>query len=89
MKHRFKPLRLANESDASGQIGVVCCVTKKRAKWNDACRAGWVADLNGKAFVAYYSPEGRALAEAPSGPDANAERARMDDADYHARQLNA
>ncbi len=55
---RFQPLRVYQGS--AGELTVICTKTKARAVWNDAARAGWVADLNGKAFAAYYSPEGRA-----------------------------
>ncbi len=62
----FDPLKPA--AGSAGELIVVCLVTKARAVWNDAARAGWVADLNGKAFAAYYSPEGRACAIAAPSP---------------------
>lgn len=62
-KHKFMSLRPGVEDEWSGAIGVQCCETKRRMAWNDACRAGWVADLNGKPFYAYYSPEGLQIAK--------------------------
>ena len=58
--HKFQALKPASRdpNEASGQIGVVCKVTGVRLPWNQAADAGWVADLNGEAFNAYYSPEG-------------------------------
>lgn len=58
-----KALALANEHDWGGQLQICCRETKQRMAWNDACRAGWVADLNGEPFNAYYSPEGLRVAQ--------------------------
>lgn len=59
---RFVPLRVYEGS--AGTLLITCLATKRRAIWNEAARAGWVGDLNGKAYAAYYSPEGRAKASA-------------------------
>lgn len=53
---RLEKLKLA--TGTAGIITVVCAQTGARAIWNDAAAAGWVADLDGKAFNAYYSPAG-------------------------------
>ncbi len=55
----FRFAKLDTYQGSAGEITVICTVTKARAVWNDAARAGWVADLNGKAYAAYYSPAGR------------------------------
>ena len=60
-KFNFIPLMPA--SAAGESLDVICCITKARMKWGEARRAGWVADMNGRAFVSYYSPEGRETAE--------------------------
>lgn len=55
---RLSPLTVQGPDDsAKGSIQVICKGTGKRLPWNAAARAGWVADLNGPAFSAYYSPE--------------------------------
>lgn len=55
---RLQPLTVFGPDDsAAGSINVVCKATGKRLPWNAAARAGWVADLNGEPFNAYYSPE--------------------------------
>jgi hypothetical protein len=56
MKYNFTPLQL--KEGTAGTIIVVCKATGRRLPWNRAVLAGWVADSNGEAFRAYYSPEG-------------------------------
>lgn len=66
---RLSPLTITGPDDSSkGSILVTCCVTKARLPWNDAARAGWAADLDGKPFAAYYSPTGARKAERMAAP---------------------
>lgn len=63
---RLRPLTVSGSDDsAAGSITVTCSATGKRLPWNDAARSGWVADLNGPAFNAYYSPEAIAAGKLP------------------------
>jgi len=55
-KNNFQPLR--PYEGTAGSIMVTCKATGRRAQWNKAALEGWQADLNGKPFDAYYSPEG-------------------------------
>jgi hypothetical protein len=52
------------EKSAAANISIFCIETGKQMPWNSAARAGWVADLDGPAYQAYYSPEGLALKQA-------------------------
>jgi hypothetical protein len=66
---RLKPLEIyGDDNSAKGSIDVRCAKTGKRMRWNDAARAGWVADLDGPAFNAYYSPEGIQQLKGGSAP---------------------
>ena len=58
---RLANLELKPEGTASAGCAVVCVVTGAQLSWNAASKAGWVADLDGKAFVDYYSPKGLAI----------------------------
>ena len=58
---RLVPLKAESEGSASAQCAVVCVVTGEKLSWNSAADKGWVADLDGKAFIDYYSPEGLAI----------------------------
>ena len=53
---KLEPLKFSRGT--AGTIKVVCKATGKRLPWNEAVLQGWVADLDGRAFGAYYSPEG-------------------------------
>ena len=62
--HKFQALKLCGPDDsAAGSCYIRCLYSGHIVKWNEAVRAGWVADDNGEAYVAYYSPEGRAYLE--------------------------
>lgn len=55
----LKPLKITAPDDSStGSVNVKCKSTGHRLPYNQAARSGWVADLDGPAFNAYYSPEG-------------------------------
>ena len=57
---RNVPLELMPENSASAGQYIRCIQTGKTLPWNEASKAGWVADLDGKAYLDYYSPEGLA-----------------------------
>jgi hypothetical protein len=57
-KVRLVPLDLKPEGTASAGQYIKCIQTGVQKSWNEAAKAGWVADLDGKAYLDYYSPEG-------------------------------
>lgn len=62
--YKFRPLDVQpDENSASATISIRCNYSGEVARWNDAARAGWVADLNGKPFKAYYNAASRAMLE--------------------------
>ena len=56
-----------------GAVYILCAVTGATVAWNRAAELGWVLDRKGKAFQAYYSPEGLGTI---SGPPVDEEAAR-------------
>lgn len=55
----LQPLKItAPDDSATGSIYIRCRATGAIKTWNEAARDGWAADLNGKPFRDYYSPEG-------------------------------
>ena len=63
-KVRLVPLELKEEGTAAAGQYIRCIQTGIQMSWNGAAKAGWVADLDGKAFLDYYSPEGLAQKKA-------------------------
>ncbi|MCK9434336.1 MAG: hypothetical protein M0R32_05820 [Candidatus Cloacimonetes bacterium] len=63
-KVRLVPLELMPPTSASAGQYINCIQTGVQKSWNAAAKAGWVADLDGKAYLDYYSPEGLAQKQA-------------------------
>lgn len=43
-----------DKSKSSAQIFIKCAKCSMEAKWNDAAKNGWMADVEGKSFRTYY-----------------------------------
>lgn len=63
-KVRLVPLDMKEEGTAAAGQYIRCIQTGVQMSWNGAAKAGWVADLDGKAYLDYYSPEGLAQKQA-------------------------
>ena len=66
-KMLLEPLQPAPEGTASAGQYIRCAITGQVLAWNEAVKAGWVLDRNGKAFEAYYSPLGLGTMAVPNG----------------------